>query len=134
MSARLDALNRYGRRSRLYILFDVLVTLLIAFGGWQIASASHRADTATATAAAATASERALHTAQVAGCESGNQYRTGVVASLDRLVSILEGARPAPAVQKAAAAYERYVLSQNEPRDCAKAYPLPSAKGSGGGG
>jgi hypothetical protein len=127
------ALKRYGRHNRLGLLFDIVITALLALGGFAISNASHRADTATATAASASASEQALHAAQVTGCESGNQYRTGVVASLDRLVSILEGSHPTPAVQKAATGYERYVLSQNEPRDCAKAYPLPSAKGGGSG-
>ncbi len=132
--AKRDAvIEKYGKRNRLGLLFDIAVTLLLALGGIVVSNASHHADTAAASASAATAAEAAEHAAQISGCQAGNQYRTGVVASLDRLVTILEGTHPSAAVQKAARDYERYVLSQNEPRDCASAYPLPAAKGGGSG-
>ena len=65
---------------------------------------------------------------------SGNQYRVGVVASLDRLVLLLEGPHPSAVVRKAAVGYERYVLSQNEPRNCQLAYSIkPQPKETTGG-
>lgn len=128
------ASEKRDRHNFRFIVFDVIVTVVLAVGGWQLTVADGHAAAASAKAASAAATASALHAAQVAGCENGNQYRAGVVASLDRLVFLLEGPHPGAAVQKAAAAYERYVLSQNEPRDCASAYPLTPGKGGTSGG
>ena len=128
------ALTRYGHRNRLIIVADVAITVLLAVLALWTGNISGRASSASAKAASAAAAASALHTAQVAGCENGNQYRAGVVASLDRLVFLLEGPHPGAAVQKAAAAYERYVLSQNEPRDCRKLDAVPAEGSAGSGG
>lgn len=144
-----EKLEDYGRGNRhriwlsyVLIFIDVALTVVVIVFASQASDASTRANSATSTAAAAdaraaalAAAEQAQHAAQVSGCVSGNQYRVGVVASLDRLVIILEGSNPTPAVKKAALSYEQYVLSKNEPRDCQTAYPLkPQPKETGGGG
>ena len=127
------ALARYGRHNRTVIIADVVITVLLAVLALWTGSISGRASSASAKAASASAAASALRTAQIAGCENGNQYRAGVVASLDRLVFLLEGPHPSAKTRAAADAYERYVLSQNMPRDCVAAYPLTPAKGSSGG-
>jgi hypothetical protein len=128
-------LDRYARRSRLYICIDVFLTLALAGMGFWVSSTSERASSASTSAAAAnaraaavTAVEQAQHAEAVSGCVSGNQYRAGVVVSLDRLVMLLEGPHPTAVIRKAAVGYERYVLSKNEPRDCAASYSLPKPK------
>ena len=131
LTGEIKILRAYGRRNRLYIALDVLVTaaatvatVVAVHALGSAASANSRADSADARAAAATVAEQAQHAAQVSGCVSGNQYRLGVVASLDRLVMLLEGPHPSPAVRKAAVGYEQYVLTQNEPRNCQQVYAL----------
>jgi hypothetical protein len=124
-------LKRYGRHNRMYVLFDIAITLLFALGGYQIADASHRADTATASAAAATASESALHSAQLSGCEVGNQERAGELALWTYL---FDASKPASKAQEQAVdKFMTIVAATFAPRNCARAYPLPPAKGTASG-
>lgn len=142
MSARLDevredseardaAIEKYGRHSRLYILFDIAITLLFAFGGWQIADASHRADSATASAAAATASGSALHSAQLSGCAAGNQERAGELALWTYLFDASKPSSPAQA--EAVDKFMAVVRKTFAARNCPAAYPLPKGEASGTG-
>jgi hypothetical protein len=140
LSARLDAvkrdsedrdadLKRYGRHNRLAVFFDVFITVLLALGGFMLSGASHRADTATASAAAATASGAALHAAQLSGCVSGNQERAGQLALWTYL---LDASKPTSKAQaEAVGKFMGIVRATFAARDCAAAYPLP--KGSAGG-
>ena len=109
----------------------IAITALLAFGGFAISSASHRADTATASAAAATASESALHAAQLSGCEVGNQERAGELALWTYL---FDASKPTSKAQaEAVDKFMTIVRSTFAPRNCAAAYPLPPAKGSASG-
>jgi len=142
VSARLDqvrhdseqrdaAIDRYGRHSRRYILFDIVITVFLALGGFWVNSASHRADSATASAAAATASESALHAAQLSGCVSGNQERAGELALWTYL---FDASKPTSKAQaEAVAKFMGLVRSTFAPRDCAGMYPGTAAKGGSGG-
>lgn len=122
-------LDKYARRSRLYIALDVLVTV-IATAATVVAvhalgsasSANSHAASADASAAAATAAEQALHSAQVSGCESGNQSRAGELAVWDYL---LKASKPTSAKQAAQlAAFDQFLKATFAPRDCAVVYAL----------
>ncbi len=89
-----DTLKHQVRNLRVAIAVLCLLVLGLGFVGWQ------------------------NHENQVASCRNGNNYRAGVVASLDRLVVLLEGPHPTPAIKDAAVEYDAYVLAHNAPRDC----------------
>lgn len=148
MSVRLDdvkqdsedrdkALTKYGRGNRrriwaTYALFavDIILTVVVVAFSVQAHNAASAADSARQQSAAAAAAQKALHQANINSCETGNEYRAGTVASLDQLVTILEGPDPSAKVQKIAATYKRDVQARNMPRDCAAAYALPAASSS----
>lgn len=64
----------------------------------------------------------ALRTDSVRSCQNGNSYRAGAVASFNRLVQLLEGPTPTPAIKTAADGYLKYVAAQNAPRNCEAAF------------
>lgn len=68
-------LKRYGRRNRLFVAVDVLVTLIATAALAVSLPASTRATTATVAAAAAKSNVRALRQSQIGACEVGNQLR-----------------------------------------------------------
>lgn len=152
MSVRLDAVKQdsekrdaeltvYGRgnRHRIWLTYglvavDIILTVVVIIASVEAhnaalsaGSAHQQATAANANAAAAAAAQKALHQANVNSCETGNQYRAGTVASLDQLVTLLEGPKPSARVQEVAAAYERDVAARNMPRNCAKVYAVPKA-------
>ncbi len=131
-------LRAYGRRNRLYIALDVLVTVVAtvatvvavhALG--RASSANSHAASAAASAAAATGAEQALHSAQVSGCESGNQSRAGELAVWDYL---LKASKPTSAKQAAQlAAFDQFLKATFAPRDCQQMYSLkPQPKETNG--
>lgn len=131
LTDRLDKLTRYGHRNRFLVLVDVSLTIALAgLGVWQgytarDVSAVHDQ------AAAASATASALHAAQVAGCQSGNELRKQELALWGYVIA---ATKPASAAQAAAIArFEVRVRATFKPRDCAKAYALPPAKADGGG-
>lgn len=144
MSARLDAVKEDGeardeavakaskgrdRKQWIAIGIDVVLTIALALLALGYSSASDRADHATASAAAATAAESALHSAQLSGCEVGNQERAGELALWTYL---FDASKPASKAQAEAVDKFMAIVRQTfEARDCAAAYPLP--KGSAGG-
>ena len=129
LSGEIKKLRAYGKRNRLYIALDVLLTI-VATGATVVAlhalgsasSANSHAASAAASAAAATAAEQALHTAQVSGCESGNLSRAGELAVWDYL---LKASKPTSAKQAAQlAAFDQFLKTTFAPRDCAAVYSL----------
>lgn len=59
----------------------------------------------------------------VRACMIGNDRAAGTVTALNELVKLLEGPNPTADTQKKAAAYDAFVLSHNQQRDCTKEYP-----------
>lgn len=63
-----------------------------------------------------------LRAQAIASCQIGNDRASGTVTALDELVVLLEGPHPTADVKRRAAAYDAFVLSHNEPRNCPQAY------------
>lgn len=124
-----STLTRYGHRNRLLIYVDVLMTAVIAGMGFWISSTAGDASTARTQAAAASAAGTALHVAQLSGCQSGNEQRTGELALWRYLFA--NSTPPKSAAQKHAIASFMVLVDQTfAQRDCLKVYSLnPSPKG-----
>ena len=129
--ARDADLKKYGRRNRWAIGIDILLTIVIALLAWQASNEEGRVSSADARAAAATASDMALHSAQVSGCQAGNAERSGELALWTYL---FHASTPGtPAQQKAVALFMQQVDRTFSPRNCTKAYELTPPKGASHG-
>lgn len=126
-----DALMRSGRRNRVLIVVDVVLTVVVAVLAVLYAHVSNRADAASAHATAASVAASALHAAQISGCVAGNQERAGELA----LWTYLSGASK-PASRAQAEAIDKFmaiVKTTFAARQCATAYPLPKGNADGTG-
>jgi hypothetical protein len=125
------ALKKYGRRNRLAVGVDILLTVVIALLAIQNSATADRVSSANAKAVAATASATALHAAQVSGCQAGNAERAG---ELRLWTYLFHASTPGSKAQQEAVA--RFMVLVGEtfaPRNCVKAYTLTPQKGVTGG-
>jgi hypothetical protein len=131
MAAQLKAVKKSALRTRLGLGLDILLTIIIALLAWQNSSTSGRVVTADARAASATAAAMALHSAQVTGCQSGNQERAGEMALWTYLFHASKSGSKAQ--QEAVAKFMVLVGDTFAPRNCSALYSLTPPKGDSRG-
>ena len=125
------ALRRSASRTRLGLALDIVLTVVIALLAWQNSNTASRVSSADARAAAATASEMALHSAQISGCQSGNAERKGELALWTYL---FHASTPgSKAQQEAVAKFMVLVGDTFAPRNCSSLYSLSPHKGDSDG-
>ena len=122
LATEVRRLGSYGRRNRLYILFDVLLTIALAVSSFIAVHASESAHTAQAAAVAARAAAAVATQNNRALCESSNVARSQQIELWNFVLGL--GHAPQTAEQKkniAAFRHELQVIYQ--PRDCANVSP-----------
>jgi hypothetical protein len=108
VAAEVQQLRKYGRRNRLFIVFDVLLTVLLTGVGFIAVHAGSQASQASS--------------AQLALCEAGNVARAQQVKLWTHLLDLPapKGAPPkTPAQVKQAAEFRVYLHQVFASRDCA---------------
>lgn len=58
----------------------------------------------------------------ITSCQIGNDRATGTVASMDQLITVLEGPAPKDNIKVIARNLEAYILAHNQQRNCPQAY------------
>lgn len=109
-------LRKYGRRNRLYIVIDIILTVLLSAVGGVSVHAVQSAGQANQFASQ-------LHANNVTACEAGNIRSVKQQRALD---AILSQVPPQTAAARAIVSRDiGFIMAGWAPRDCAKAYPPP---------
>lgn len=123
LTAEVVGLRSYGRRSRKFIVIDIVLTIGFAFASYVAVDASAAADRNGVTITQ-------LHSSQVSGCLAGNQTRAQEIKLWTHLASI---SKPSPGETQAEITASKhqvgvllaYIRATFAPRDCKAIYRLP---------
>lgn len=121
-----DALKRAGRRTRLGLALDIVLTIVIALLAVQNNSTSARVSSADARVAAATAEANATRAASVSACQSTNVARAENAQLWRYVIGLLDMPRPGETAAQEAKGAEviadlrARVAGTFAPRDCRK--------------
>jgi hypothetical protein len=120
------ALRTYGRRNRKYVMFDIALTVLVAFFGGVLVHAADQASQALTGVHRNSATVGDVHAANLLGCQLNNARLAKQQAALDAILTPASASR-----HKDKAEVDRYLAAARaqiavawKPRNCAAAYKL----------
>ena len=126
LATEVRRLGSYGRRNRLYILFDVLLTVALGVSSFIAVHASESAHTAQAAAVAARAAAVVAAQNNRNLCESSNVARAQSIELWDYLLAMPQAkGTPPPSAQqeKRVAAFRAFLDKVYQPRNCVHVSP-----------
>lgn len=108
MAEEVKRLRAFGRHNRLFVIIDILLTVLLSGVGYLSVHAAQSASQA--------------NSAQLALCQAGNTARGQQVTLWTHLLSLppASGQPRTKAQQQQIAAFEVYIHSIFKPRDCSR--------------
>jgi hypothetical protein len=116
-AAEVKRLRAYGRRNRKYIVFDIVITILLAVASGIAVHASQSAHNAQVAAVAAKAAAKVAEQDNRNLCESGNVARAQQVDLWNFAIGLGAGHRTAQQ-QEATAKFEAHLRTLFAARNC----------------